>query len=91
VRNLDVAHVGLDILSLLTPTFDAGAGSLTVRGGPYAAGGAKLPLLLMFPGVAFLPAPGKSPVTLHSPAGQALLHDRKWTLDVTSGAIVLER
>ncbi len=86
-----VARLGLDVLSLLTPTFDTRNGTFTVRAQPYKPAGELLPLMLTFPGVSFVAGDATAPVALHEPAGRAALRGTRWTLDVTGGAIVIER
>jgi hypothetical protein len=89
VPGIGVAKIGLDVLSLLTPTFDRDARRLVVHAAPYAAPGARLPLLLTFPGVTFVAREGTAPVALDTPAGHAALRGTRWTLDVAAGAIVV--
>lgn len=94
VPGLTVAKIGLDVLSLLTPTFDRDARTLTVHGAPYEAGGTPrgtpLPVLLTFPGVTFVARDGTAPVGLDTPAGHAALRGTRWTLDVPRGVVVVE-
>lgn len=90
VQNIGAAHVGLDVLSQLTPSFDGVRQTLTVHSGPYAARGRRLSTLLTFPGVTFVATAGQGPVGLHTAAGRAALHGARWTLDVTRGFIVLD-
>jgi hypothetical protein len=86
-------RVGLDALGALAPTFDAGAGVLTLRGSgrvrpPRTA--AHLPALVASDGV-YVPA-GGGLVSLGSAAGRrAVPAARRWTYDGRRGEVVLER
>jgi hypothetical protein len=93
VPNLGAARLGLDILSLLRPTFDLNGRTLTVRSveAQTAPPLEKRELFLTFPGISFVVQPGQPPVTLHSVAGRAALRGLRWTLDVPAGAIFIER
>lgn len=91
VPSLRVATIGLDVLGQLHPTFDVAAGALTVRSGPYQARGERLPILLTFPGVSFVPEKGRAAVALHAAAGRAAVRGVRWTLGVASGALIVER
>lgn len=91
VPSLGVARIGLDVLSLLTPTFDHDARTLTVHSSPYAAVGQRLPILLTFPGVTFVATDGQGPVGVHTSAGHAALRGARWTLEVAAGAIIVAR
>lgn len=86
---LSAARIGLDVLALLCPTFDAA--TLTVHSGGPASVGTKLPLMLTFPGVSFFPVEGSPAVALQAADGRAALRGYRWTLDVRAGAIVIEK
>lgn len=81
--------IGLGLLAALTPTFDAGARSLTLRQRAVEQPGELLPILLSFPGVRIVARTGQPPVAMESPAGRAALRGSPWTLDIRRGAIVL--
>ena len=82
---------GLDVLSALSPTFDAGAHTLTLRQHVAPASGETLPILLAFPGVRIVARPGTPPVSIESAAGRAALRGSRWTLDVRRGVIEAAR
>ena len=91
VPSVRIATIGLDVLGLLLPTFDVAAGALTIRSVPHEVPGERLPILLTFPGVAFVTEKGREAVALHSAAGRAALRGARWTLDVTGGAVVITK
>ena len=92
VPSLGTARIGLDVLAQLTPTFDFAAKTLTVatqyQAPPQAE---RWPLLLTFPGVSFVASEGAAPVLLHSPAGRSAIRGTRWTLDLGTGSIIVER
>jgi hypothetical protein len=83
--------IGLGVLAALTPTFDAGAHSLTVRRQAPPPLGDPLPILLAFPGVKLVARAGQAPVPMESAAGRAALRGTRWTFDVRRGAILVQR
>lgn len=83
--------IGLDLLAVLMPTFDAGAQVLTLRQHAPPPRGDALPVLLSFPGVRVVVRAGQAPAAMESPAGRAALRGSRWTFDLAHGAIVLER
>ncbi len=85
------AAIGLDVLAALTPTFDAGARTLTLRQQSVTVSGESLPILLSFPGVRIIAREGQAPAALESAAGRAALRGARWTLDVKHGAIITTR
>jgi hypothetical protein len=94
VPGLRAGRIGLDVLALLRPTLDQRAGTLTVRSTdpvPEVAASQRRLLFLNFPGVSYLARDGEGAVALHTPAGRAGLRGMRWTLDVASGAILIER
>ena len=91
VPTLRVARIGLDMLALLRPTFDAGAGTLTVRSTDYEPVGRRMAILLTFPGVTFVVQEGTPAVGLHTAAGRAAVRGSRWTLDVAGGSVVIEK
>lgn len=92
IPSLQTARIGLDVLAQLTPTFDFAAKTLTLGAGrPVRALAERWPLLLTFPGVSFVAMEGSGPVLLHAPAGRAAVRGTRWTLDLNSGAIIVER
>ena len=90
--SIKVGRIGLDVLAQLTPTFDFAAKTLTV-GAPrvFRTRVERWPLLLTFPGVTFIAAPGTGPIALHSPAGRSAVRGTRWTIDLGNGTIVVER
>ena len=91
IPRLQTGRIGLDLLSQLTPTFDGAAHTLTVHSVAEPAAGSRLPVLLTFPGVSFVPRPGAAPVALDAPAGRAALRGTRWTLAVAEGAIIVAK
>jgi hypothetical protein len=90
VPGLRTARIGLDVLGQLSPTFDGAARTLTVRSSDAAPTGDARPFLLTFPGLTFVAREGQPPVPLNGNAGRSALRGRRWTLDLASGAIVIE-
>jgi aminopeptidase N len=83
-------RVGLDVLASLTPTFDVGARTLTLRATAKGTPpGEAIPFLLGFPGVKIVPRRGEAPVALESAAGRSAVRGTRWTFDLKSGAIVV--
>jgi hypothetical protein len=86
-------RVGLDALGVLAPTFDAGAGVLTLRGSgrvraPRSA--AHLPAVVAPDGV-YVPVDAGL-VSLGSAAGRrAVPAARRWTYDGRRGEVLVER
>jgi hypothetical protein len=94
VPHLPTGRIGLDVLSLLRPTIDQRAGTLTVRSSdpsPRVPEGFRRLIYLTFPGVSYLARDGEGAVALHTPAGRAGVRNTRWTLDVAAGAILIER
>ena len=82
------ARIGLDLLGQLAPTFDAGAGRLTLRRAgrlPARAGAERVPAVVLPSGV-HLVRDGTLP--LRDPRAKALLGAR-WSFDARRGEIVL--
>jgi hypothetical protein len=80
--------IGLDVLALLEPTFDATGRHLTLRRQYSAIAGETVPILIGFPGFRLIPRAGQPPVAIESAAGRAALRGAPWTLDLKRGAIV---
>ena len=92
VPSLGTARIGLDVLAQLTPTFDFTARTLTLGAQHVAPAQAeRWPLLLTFPGVSFVATEGTAPVLLHSPGGRSAIRGTRWTLDLATGTIIVER
>lgn len=94
VPGIRTGRIGLDVLALLRPSLDQRAGTLTVRStepSPTVAESQRRLILLGFPGVSYLARDGEGAVALHTPAGRAGLRGMRWTLDVSAGAILIER
>jgi hypothetical protein len=94
VPGLRAGRLGLDVLSLLRPTLDQRAGTLTVRSSdpsPEVGPQQRRLIYLNFPGVSYLARDGEAAVALHTPAGRAGLRGMRWTLDLAAGAILIER
>ncbi len=84
------ARVGFDVIASLTPTFNPGERTLTLRiQDEMPAGGREVPILLGFPGVRIVARAGQAPVPIESAAGRAALRGMTWTLSLRRGAIVL--
>jgi hypothetical protein len=83
--------IGLDVIAVLAPTFDAGRRQLTLHQRAVALSGTPLPILLSFPGVQLVTRPAQPPVAIESPAGRAALRGSPWTLDLKSGSVVVQR
>jgi hypothetical protein len=90
VPSLRTARIGLDLLSQLTPTIDAGRAELVVRSEAKEIPGKALPVLLSFPGLTFVAREGDAPVSLHTVSGRSVLRGLRWTLDMSAGAIIIE-
>lgn len=94
VPGIRTGRIGLDVLALLRPTLDQRGGTLTVRSSeppPVVGASQRRLLFLTFPGVSYLARDGEGAVALHTPAGRAGLRGLRWTLDVSAGAILVER
>ena len=94
VPHLATAKLGLDVLSILRPTLDQGAGTLTVRSTeplPEVPESGKRLIFLTFPGLSYMARENEAPVALNTPAGRAGLRGLRWTIDLLAGAILVER
>lgn len=86
-------HAGLDLLWRHGFLFDERAGTLTLAGRTGRMGGAvtHLPVVLTFPGMAFVPRPGIAPIPMESEPARRLVRGARWWLDREQGALVVER
>jgi hypothetical protein len=88
-----VLRGGLDVRGALAPTFDAGAGVLTLRSDGRvrsARRGERVVALLASDGV-YVPA-GPTLASLGSPRGRRVVPPtRRWTYDRRRGEVIVER
>lgn len=89
ISSLRTARFGLDMLSLLQPTFDARVQTLTLRSQPIEIGGRFVPALLGFPGLSIVSREGEGPLGLQTAGGRSALRGVRWTLDVSGGAVIV--
>jgi hypothetical protein len=83
------ARIGFDLLAPFTPTFNAGARTLTLHAANnLSLTGREVPILLGFPGVRIVTRVGEAPVPMESAAGRAALRGGAWTFSLRRGAIV---
>lgn len=86
-------RAGVDLLWRHGFLFDERAGTLTLAARAGRSGGAVtyVPVILTFPGVAFVPRPGVAPIPIEREGARRLVRGARWWLDAEQGALVVER
>jgi hypothetical protein len=86
-------RVGVDVLWRHGFIFDERAGTLTLGGRASRTDRpvSYVPVMITYPGIAFVPSPGIAPIPMEKAAARRWVRGARWWLDPEQGAIVVER
>jgi hypothetical protein len=86
-------RVGVDLLWRYGFIFDERAGTLTLGGRASRSDRpvSYVPLMITFPGIAFVPSPGLAPIPMERAGARRWVRGTRWWLDPEQGALVVER
>ena len=86
-------RVGVDVLWRYGFIFDERAGTLTLglRAGRSDRPVSYVPVMITFPGMAFVPSPGLTPIPMERAGARRWVRGARWWLDPEQGALVVER